>query len=89
MTIEEYLQSLDLEQYTSLFKENDIDFETLKELIDGDLKELGITSFGHRKKILGKLNTNSPTPAPVSKPTASQEQVPIEREWNIYLYAPC
>jgi len=68
MTIAEYLQSLELEQYLSIFQENDIDFETLKELSDGDLKELGITSFGHRKKILGKLSTNSPAPAPTPAP---------------------
>jgi predicted ATPase/class 3 adenylate cyclase len=41
-----------MDQYVSNFADNDIDVSLLPRLTDADLKELGITSLGHRKKIL-------------------------------------
>jgi class 3 adenylate cyclase/predicted ATPase len=53
--ISEWLEKLGLGQYASSFKENDIDTQILTQLTDTDLKELGICSLGHRKKILGAI----------------------------------
>ncbi len=48
----QWLEQLGLSQYVSAFVENDIDERILADLTDADLKELGITSLGHRKILL-------------------------------------
>ncbi len=55
MEIGEWLQSLGLAQYARAFAENDIDFTILAGLTDADLKELGISSLGHRKRLLAAI----------------------------------
>lgn len=50
----EWLQALGLEQYASLFLENEVDFATVQVLTDADLKELGLP-FGPRKRILSAV----------------------------------
>jgi class 3 adenylate cyclase len=52
MDVAEWLKVLGLGQYASAFAENDIDFTILNELTDSDLKELGVSSLGHRKRLL-------------------------------------
>jgi len=47
-----WLEKLGLRQYAQRFAENDIDFEILSDLTDQDLKEIGVTSLGHRRKLL-------------------------------------
>jgi hypothetical protein len=37
-------------QYAELFRANDIDGELLGRLTNDDLKDIGVASFGHRKK---------------------------------------
>ena len=50
--VEQWLSQLDLAQYTQTFVENDIQPQLLSELTDTDLRELGVTSLGHRKILL-------------------------------------
>ena len=50
----DWLRTLGLERYASVFEENEVDFATLQILTDEDLQELGIP-FGPRKKILSAL----------------------------------
>jgi class 3 adenylate cyclase/predicted ATPase len=50
--IVEWLQKLGLGQYAHRFAENDVNFGILPYLTDQDLKELGITSLGHRRRLL-------------------------------------
>ena len=50
----DWLKTLGLEQYASLFLENEVDFATVQVLTDGDLKELGLP-FGPRKRILSAV----------------------------------
>ena len=50
--IETWLQSIGLAEYATLFRENDLDVTLLPELTNDDLKDLGVTSLGHRKQIL-------------------------------------
>lgn len=47
-TIEQWLTTQGLHQYTDSFKANDIDIRALPYLNDTDLKELGV-SLGHRR----------------------------------------
>jgi class 3 adenylate cyclase len=51
-SISEWLQSLGLEQYAQAFADNDIDLGLLTSLSEQDLKELDVSSMGHRKKLL-------------------------------------
>jgi len=51
-----WLRDQNLGQYCLSFKENDIDGQTLLELNERDLQDLGIRSIGHRKKLMRLLN---------------------------------
>jgi class 3 adenylate cyclase len=55
MDVSAWLRSLGLEQYEGPFRENDIDANVLLDLTAEDLKELGVTSIGHRRKLLGAI----------------------------------
>ncbi len=50
-----WLSKLGLEQYTSAFRDNDIDGSVLRELTAADLTGLGVTSIGHRRKLLAAI----------------------------------
>jgi class 3 adenylate cyclase len=50
--IADWLEKLGLGQYAQRFAENDINFSILSDLTDEDLKELGISSLGHRRQLL-------------------------------------
>jgi SAM domain (Sterile alpha motif) len=51
MDVTVWLQNLGLQQYETLFRENDIDAEAVGDLTDADLEKLGVT-LGHRKRLL-------------------------------------
>jgi class 3 adenylate cyclase/tetratricopeptide (TPR) repeat protein len=55
--ITQWLRSLRLEQYADAFLKNDIDGEILPELTADDLIGLGVTSIGHRRKLLAAIAT--------------------------------
>ena len=46
---------LGLEQYEAAFRENNIDDTILPKLTAEDLKELGVLSVGHRRKLLDAI----------------------------------
>jgi class 3 adenylate cyclase/tetratricopeptide (TPR) repeat protein len=50
-----WLDRLGLGRYRRAFAENDIDSEALAALTDDDLRELGVGSLGHRKKLLAEI----------------------------------
>ena len=52
MDIVVWLRSLGLGQYEAVFRQNDIDETVLPNLTADDLKELGVASLGHRRKLL-------------------------------------
>src|SRR4029077_15642054 len=52
MDIAEWLRGLGLEQYEKAFRENAIDVEVLRDLTADDIKELGVTPIGHRRRLL-------------------------------------
>src|SRR5215468_11001427 len=55
MDVAAWLRGLGLEQYAQLFRDNDIDGEILCGMTAEDLKELGISSFGHRHRLLNAI----------------------------------
>ena len=55
MDVATWLRGLGLEQYVRLFRDNDIDDEILRGMSAEDLKELGISSFGHRRRLFNAI----------------------------------
>jgi class 3 adenylate cyclase/predicted ATPase len=68
-----WLNRLGLEQYERAFRENDVDAEVLPELTAEDLIGLGVTSIGHRRKLLAAIAALRAKPA-----SASENSVPIK-----------
>ena len=52
MDVVVWLRSLGLGKYEAAFRENEIDETVLPSLTHENLKELGVSSFGHRVKLL-------------------------------------
>jgi class 3 adenylate cyclase/tetratricopeptide (TPR) repeat protein len=52
MDVATWLRSLGLERYEATFRENDVGVELLPNLTADDLKEIGVSSFGHRRQLL-------------------------------------
>jgi len=50
--IADWLEKLGLGQYAQRFAENDINFSILSDLSDQDLKDIGVSSLGHRRQLL-------------------------------------
>ena len=50
--IAQWLAQLGLEEYAQVFEENEIELDVLDALEDADLRELGVSAMGHRKRIL-------------------------------------
>jgi class 3 adenylate cyclase len=55
MDIVIWLRSLGLGKYEAAFRENEIDERVLPNLTQEDLKELGVTALGHRRKLLDAI----------------------------------
>jgi class 3 adenylate cyclase len=68
MDVGDWLRSLGLGQYETLFRQHDIDAEVLSELTEGDFEKFGV-SFGHRKRLLKAMASLGSTETAV-KPTA-------------------
>ena len=55
MDIAGWLRSLGLEEYEAAFHKNHIDETVLPNLTAEDLKDLGVGSIGHRRKLLDAI----------------------------------
>jgi SAM domain (Sterile alpha motif)/Adenylate and Guanylate cyclase catalytic domain len=86
MDIVVWLRSLGLERYEAAFRENEIDETVLPGLTAEDLKELGVTALGHRRKLLdaiaalraeGGLKAPSPAAAHPERSATSQSAAPV------------
>jgi class 3 adenylate cyclase len=88
MDVAAWLRGLGLEQYAPAFRDNDVDGEVLPELTADDLIGLGVTSIGHRRKLLAAIaalgrdpltrdvaqSATSAASAPTSPPTIDAER---------------
>ena len=87
MDVAAWLGGLGLEQYAQLFRDNDIDREVLCGMTAEDLKELGVSSFGHRRRLVSAIaalggqplrdvaqSATSATSAPASPPPSDAER---------------
>src|SRR6204780_523248 len=55
MDVVVWLRSLGLEKYEAAFRDNEVDESVLPNLTAEDLKELGVTALGHRRKLLDAI----------------------------------
>ena len=74
MDLGAWLRDLDLEEYEAAFRQNHIDATVLPSLTAEDLKDLGIGSIGHRRKLLEAIallraETTTKAPPPVAPST--------------------
>ena len=64
MDIAAWLRGLGLEQYAPAFCDNDVDGEVLPELTADDLISIGVTSVGHRRRLLAAIAALGRSPQP-------------------------
>ena len=57
MDVAAWLQNLGLERYIPAFRDNEIDERVLPNLTAEDLKDLGVTLVGHRRRLLDAIAT--------------------------------
>ena len=72
MDVVVWLRSLGLGKYEALFRENDIDETVLPNLTAEDLKELGVASLGHRRKLLDAIAALRADPAIQNRPRSAR-----------------
>ena len=71
MDVAAWLSGLGLEQYGPAFRDNAVDGEVLRELTADDLKDLGVTLVGHRRKLLAAIAALGTAPPIVAQSAAS------------------
>jgi class 3 adenylate cyclase len=71
-----WLRGLGLEQYEAAFRDNDVDAEVLPELTAEDLISIGVTSVGHRRKLLAAIAAlgNEPPTAAAAPPARAEAE---------------
>ena len=80
MDIAAWLGGLGLEQYALAFRDNDVDGEVLPELTADDLISIGVTSVGHRRKLLAAIAALRSDAPPVATRVAPAAVVSADAE---------
>src|SRR5579863_6823701 len=80
--VERWLRGLGLSQYIRCFAENDVDLDVVADCTDADLKEIGVGSLGHRKRLLSaiaemRLQSPEKRPEPSAPDGGERRQVTI------------
>jgi hypothetical protein len=71
MDVAEWLRGLGLEQYEPAFRTNEIDAAVLPNLTAEDLKDLGVSLVGHRRRLLDAIATLGPEAPAARNPLPS------------------
>jgi hypothetical protein len=61
--IRKWLEAIGLGRYADAFEANDIDMELLRKVDDQTLKDIGMSSAGHRLRVRGAIAELSPSGA--------------------------
>jgi len=72
MDVGDWLRALGLERYEATFRENGVSVDLLPSLTPEDLKDLGITAVGHRRRLLEAIAVLGSGAAPVPMSPAVQ-----------------
>ena len=71
MDVRAWLESLGLDAYANAFAANDVDAAVLPSLTSDDLRDMGVTSVGHRRRLLDAIAAlNAPAPVKSGQPSA-------------------
>src|SRR6476646_5509112 len=76
MELAAWLRALNLSQYETVFEENSVTADLLPSLTAEDLKDLGITAVGHRRRLLdaiSALRTDTVPPASANADVQSND----------------
>ena len=73
--LSEWLSHVGLQVYEPLFVSNDIAFELLPETTADDLRDIGISSVGHRRILLQAIAKLQPTTSPSNNSTSESAEV--------------
>jgi class 3 adenylate cyclase len=76
MDIGAWLRSLGLEQYEQAFRDNAVGGEILPKLTADDLKDIGVTLVGHRRKMLDSIAALHETDEPLLSSKSGPELSP-------------
>ena len=88
MDVTAWLRSLGLEQYEGAFRDNAIEPDLLPKLTAEDLKELGVSLVGHRRKLLDAIaGLRGPAREPLDEPSALPVDAIGERRQVTVLFA--
>jgi class 3 adenylate cyclase/predicted ATPase len=82
VNIAAWLHDLGLQQYQQAFRDNAIDASVLRELTTDDLKELGVSLVGHRRKLLAAIaalrsDVNAAPQSAAGDATAERRQLTV------------
>ena len=89
MDVGEWLRGLGLDQYEEKFRDNKIDADVLLRLTADDLKDIGVSAVGDRRRLLDAISAlagaessreipgTQPKPPPPKSPHVSAERRPI------------
>jgi class 3 adenylate cyclase len=72
MNVAEWLRDLGLSEYVAAFDSNAITMDLLPTLTADDLKDLGVTVIGHRRRLLNAIAALRPDTEPVAEPNAAE-----------------
>jgi predicted ATPase/class 3 adenylate cyclase len=70
LDVAEWLDGLGLSEHTDAFARNDIDASIVPHLTAEDLKDIGVSSVGHRRKLLDAIAALSETKGPAAEASA-------------------
>jgi class 3 adenylate cyclase/predicted ATPase len=73
LDVADWLRGLGLHQYISAFRDNAIDAELLSSLTAEDLKDIGVTLVGHRRRLLDAIAALRSEPSLTADPDAAVE----------------
>jgi class 3 adenylate cyclase/predicted ATPase len=79
MDVADWLRTLGLEQYEPAFRENDVDAEVLPRLTAEDLISIGVTSVGHRRRLLDAITALRIEPS-APPPQAGEGRAGVDAE---------
>ena len=80
MDVVAWLRGLGLERYAPAFRDNDVDGDVLPELTADDLISMGVTSVGHRRKLLAAIVALRSDAPPVAARIAPAAAVSADAE---------
>src|ERR1700722_6723683 len=72
MSVETWLKELGLERYAATFNANDVTEDLLATLTADDLRDIGVASVGHRRRMLDAIAAAQVNNAPASNQMAPE-----------------